>query len=622
MCGLIVYMRQITNLLPILLFAELLWVLTAGSIPAAPFTTPNYPHPSNTPVSRRDTLPNNGTPGDTGQRVQPTIQTVGLSKLAVCPGTLISVAYTTNGDFRADNGFVVQLVDAENNFINLNEPAKANPLLVTIPANKAPDHRYQIRVVSTSPAVYGSVHPIRILPPPTARVEMPDGGTATTIMPGQSTTLQVALSGAGPWSFVLSDSTQVINTLESPYRLMVAPATPTAYNIIRVSNACATGTATGTVIVNVSENPAPALTLKAPGGGYKVCTGTPFQMAFNATGRYTTGNEFVAQIEGDTGSWTNLPGQAAGSPLTTRLPYGITPGKTYRIRVVSTYPTITSDIAQVTVSTQATAILRPDSIRIEDGKSTDLTIDFSGNGPWFVLLSDGTYENGITKTPHKVRVTPANPTGYSITSAGGACGVGEFRGRAFVQVNVPPSTITTGNLSNRTLCYGSEITVPFTSTGRFYAGNKWIVQAGDSTGRFVSLATTYKDGVLKATINPAFLRDTVNTIRLRVIATSPAVNGTETSLTVLAPNTGQALVMGEAAIRPGQTARVRVQFKNGLPPWSFTLSDGTKVSGTFINPFVLTVAPVTTTEYKITSLSSSCGSGIAQGKAVVTVDTN
>lgn len=559
---------------------------------------------------------------DTNRPDQPAIQTTGLSKLAVCPGTLISVAYTATGAFNADNAFVVQLVDADSNFVNLNEPAKANPLLVTIPTSKAPGHRYQLRVISTSPVVNGSYHPLRILPPPAARIELPDGGMATTVLPGQSTTLQVALSGAGPWSFMLSDSAQVINTVENPYPLVVTPTAPTAYKILRVSNACTIGTATGEVIVNVSDKPAPALALKAPAGGYKVCTGTPFQLAFNAAGRYSPGNEFVAQLEGENGTWTNLPGQSTGSPLTTRLPYGITPGKTYRIRVASTYPTIASDIAQVTVSTQATAVLRPDTMRIEDGKSTDLTIDFSGNSPWFVLLSDGTYENGITKTPHKVRVTPTNTTGYSITSAGGACGVGTFSGRAAVQVNVLPSIITTGNLTSRTVCLGSEITVPFTSSGRFYANNKWIVQVGDSTGRFVSLATTYKDGVLKALINPTFVRDTVATVRLRVISTMPAVNGTETTLKVLSPNMAQAILMGEAAIRPGQTARVRVQFKNGLPPWSFTLSDGTGVSGTFLNPYILTVAPLNTTEYRITTLSSACGNGIAQGKAVVTVDKN
>ncbi|GAA4448556.1 hypothetical protein GCM10023189_06600 [Nibrella saemangeumensis] len=535
---------------------------------------------------------------------------------------MISVGYTTSGTFNADNGFVVQLVDADNNFINLNEPARANPLIVTIPADKAPGHRYQIRVTATSPIVNGSLHPLRILPPPAARIELPDGGTSTTIMPGQSTTLQVVLSGAGPWSFRLSDSTEVSNIVQTPYEMTVTPSAPTAYKILAVKNTCTAGTATGEVIVNVSEDPAPVLALKTPTGGYKACTGTPFQLAFTATGRYHPGNEFVAQLEGENGSWINLPGQALGSPIVTRLPYGITPGKTYRIRVASTYPTLASSTATVTVSTPATAVLRPDSIRIEDGKSTDLTIDFTGTGPWFALLSDGTYENGITKTPHKVRVTPANATAYSITSAGGTCGVGEYSGQAFVRVNVPLSTITTGNLSSRTICYGSEITVPFTSSGRFYASNKWIVQAADSTGRFVSLATTYKDGVLKAIINPAFVRDTISTVRLRVISTTPAVNGTETTLTVLAPNTGQALVMGEAAIRPGQTARVRVQFKNGLPPWSFSLSDGTKVSGTFINPYILTVSPTSTTEYQITTLSSSCGSGIAQGKATVTVDTN
>lgn len=556
----------------------------------------------------------------------PDILTGDLNGLAVCPGSPVTVPFGTTGRFAPDNQYVLQLVDPTGKVTNLTEPARPAPgaALLTghIPLQTPAGSFYALRVSSTSPVVNGTLRRLRILPAPTARIELPDGGTTTTIVPGQPATLRVALSGQGPWSFALSDGTKVTNVMQTPYELTVTPDQPTVYKVLTVSGPCGSGAVSGEVIVNVNENPTPTLTLKAPTGGWQVCTGTPFQVAFTATGKFNAGNNYVVQLAGADGSWTNISGGGAGSPLTARLPYGIDPKKSYQLRVVSTFPTLTSETAPLAIAQQATVALRPDSIRIDEGKSAELKLDLGGGGPWFVLLTDGTYENGITKTPHTLRVTPQNSTAYGITSAGGACGVGDFSGRAFVRVNVPPSGIATGNLASRTVCYGSELTIPFTTTGRFYASNKYIVQVADTSGTFHSMATTYRDGVLKATLSPPSLRDTLSTVRVRVISTSPAVIGSETTVKMLAPNAGLATLGGEATIRPGQTTRARIAFRNGMPPYSFTLSDGTQINGTFLNPYVLTLAPTTTTEYTITSMKSGCGSGRATGKAVVTVEIN
>ncbi|WP_234736651.1 hypothetical protein [Tellurirhabdus bombi] len=557
----------------------------------------------------------------------PEVLTGDLNGLAICAGSPVSVPFTTTGRFNPDNQYQLQLVDPAGKITNLTELTKFTPNSPTVltgymPSQTPAGSLYSMRVSSSSPVVNGTLQRLRILPPPSAKIGLPDGGAATTIVPGQSATIQVALTGQGPWSFQLSDGTKVVNILQTPYELTVAPDKPTVYKVLSVNSPCGSGTVEGEVIVNVNENPTPTLTLKAPTGGFRVCTGTPFQVAFTATGKFAEGNGFVVQLAGADGTWTAISAAGMGSPLMARLPYGIALDKAYQLRVVASSPSLSSETTTLNVAQQATAYLRSDTIRIAEGKSADLTLDFGGGGPWFVLLSDGTYENGITKTPHTVRVTPQNPTPYSITSAGGACGVGNYSGRTFVHVNVPPSSITTGNLSTRTICHGTEITVPFTTAGRFYASNKYIVQVADTSGKFTNLLTTYKDGVLKATINPAYLKDTLNTVRLRVVSTSPAVAGTETTVKVIAPNVSQAVITGVGTLRPGQTSRVRVAFKNGLPPYSFIVSDGTQINGTFLNPYVLTVAPTTTTEYTVTSLKSACGIGQSLGKAVITVESN
>lgn len=572
-------------------------------------------------TTRRDTTAN-VVIQDSNRIELPEIMTDDLNGLAVCPGSVISVPFSTTGRFNPDNQFLLLLTSGTGRTDTLLRNGKTSPLTTQIPVSLTGNSRYTLRVASGSPVVAGTAQPVRVLTTPTARLDLADGTGAITVLPGQAVTLRVSLSGQGPWSFALTDGTRVQNILTTPYEITVLPTKPTVYRITAVSGPCGSGAVTGEVLVNVNENPVPALSLKVPAGGYKICTGTPFQIVFSATGKFNTGNGFVAQLADTSGNWTNISASVAASPVTTRLPYGISPGKTYRLRLASTSPVIVTDSAFLFVAEQATTVLRNDTIRIEEGKPADLQVDFTGTGPWFVLMTDGTYENGILKSPHTIRVSPPNPTGYGLTSAGGACGVGPFSGRAYVKVNIPPSVITTGDLSKRTICAGSEITVPYTTTGRFYANNKWVVQVADTSGKFLNMATTVKDGVIKSTIAPGYLKDTLNVIRMRVSSTSPPVNGSETTINVLAPNMAVATVAGEGTIRPGQTAKVRVAFKNGLPPWSFTTADGTQVTGTFLNPYVLTVAPVITTEYTIPTLSSACGRGLATGKAMVTVDRN
>jgi hypothetical protein len=294
----------------------------------------------------------------------------------------------------------------------------------------------------------------------------------------------------------------------------------------------------------------------------------------------------------------------------------------YKLRVVSTFPTAASDTADIRVAAAATTALRRDTLEIAEGGSTNLTLDFTGDGPWFYLLSDGSYQSDIKSSPHSVKVNPINPTSYAITSAGGYCGVGDFGGGAFVRVKIPTTTISTGDLSNQTICANTEITVPFKTTGRFSNVNQFVVQIADTSGKWVNLPTSRNAEVFKAKISPPFLKDTLSVQKIRVVSTAPAVEGTPTTMKVYMPNAAQARVTGGAIIRPGGAARLRLTFKNGLPPWSFTLSDGTTVNGTFINPYQLSVNPRTTTEFKVTSLNNTCGTGTSSGSATIKVETN
>jgi hypothetical protein len=125
---------------------------------------------------------------------------------------------------------------------------------------------------------------------------------------------------------------------------------------------------------------------------------------------------------------------------------------------------------------------------------------------------------------------------------------------------------------------------------------------------------------LKVVVTPPFQKDTISVHKLRIMSTSPmAISGTQ-EIKVVASDMAVGEVSGKSVIARGGSTRIRLRFKNGLPPWSFSLSDGTTIKGTFLNPYLMTVSPTSTTEYTISSLKSGCGNGISQGSATVTVD--
>lgn len=93
----------------------------------------------------------------------PQISTVFSPQSVLCPGTTIDVDYTSTGSFDPGNVFSVQLSDANGSFSNPTEigsitsDAGSGSISVTIPASPT-GSAYQVRVVSSSPAVTGTAN--------------------------------------------------------------------------------------------------------------------------------------------------------------------------------------------------------------------------------------------------------------------------------------------------------------------------------------------------------------------------------------------------------------------------------------------------------------------------------
>ncbi|MCC6131814.1 MAG: S-layer homology domain-containing protein, partial [Acidobacteria bacterium] len=116
---------------------------------------------------------------------------------------------------------------------------------------------------------------------------------------GESTTLSVALTGAGPWNITWSDGFVQNGVTTSPATRVVSPAATATYTVTAVSgaNGCA-GTASGSALVTVNPRPTATVT-----GGGTVCAGTNSTMnvALTGTAPWTIRwNDGVVQIAGTT----------------------------------------------------------------------------------------------------------------------------------------------------------------------------------------------------------------------------------------------------------------------------------------------------------------------------------
>lgn len=94
-----------------------------------------------------------------------------------------------------------------------------------------------------------------------------------------------------------------------------------------------------------------------------------------------------------------------------------------------------------------------------------------------------------------------------------------------------PNTITTASINPTTYCAGANISVNFTSTGTFNAGNVYSLQMSDATGSFAApsvigtLASTANAGTISGTIPIA--TPAGNAYRFRVVSSNPSTIGTD-----------------------------------------------------------------------------------------------
>ncbi|RZK37281.1 MAG: hypothetical protein EOO90_25565, partial [Pedobacter sp.] len=321
---------------------------------------------------------------------------------------------------------------------------------------------------------------------------------------------------------------------------------------------------------------------------------------------------FRLELSDSSGSFTDpiVLATKISSPIAGIIPNTITGGNKYKVRVVSDsiFATRTA-IPTIVIKVKPKAVISgSDTINV--GQSANLRINFIGSSPWTYRINNGTSQTTSTN-PLTVSVFPTATTTYTITSLSNSCGAGTTSGSTTVVVN---PTIVLGTLSSSLVCQGRTFTVPFTAN--YTPSPNFKVELSDAVGSFANL-TTIGTGIS----SPISVTIPDNTpagagYKIRIVSNSPAYSSPLSSaLTVNVKPT--ATISGTAAIKRDQSTRLTIAF-TGSAPWTYKINNEASQS-TSTNPVILTVSPVSTTTYTITSVSNACGNGTSDDSAIVTV---
>ncbi|TDB66032.1 T9SS type A sorting domain-containing protein [Arundinibacter roseus] len=254
------------------------------------------------------------------------------------------------------------------------------------------------------------------------------------------------------------------------------------------------------------------------------------------------------------------------------------------------------------------------------GQSAQITVTFTGDGPWDYVLSNGLTGKGETQNPLRITVSPSVTTTYVVTEVENVCGKGIPNGSAIVTVRIP--TISTGNPTIASLCAGKSFTIPFQASGDFVADNRFNVQISltEETSGFKTIPSVRTGNEVVATVPDTTLG---GNYFVRVVGQSAQflIPGSISPVNVTVRPLPTATLSGNNTILIGESTTVNVAF-TGDSPWTFRFNDSGRDSliTTSVTPFVIPVKPAVTTTYSLTSVTNQCGDGKVSGLARIQVD--
>lgn len=349
-------------------------------------------------------------------------------------------------------------------------------------------------------------------------------------------------------------------------------------------------------------------------------TGSPFEFsasapAANVTVPYTVsnpfnaGNVFTAQLSDANGSFTSptVIGTANSNltgSITASIPASTPEGTGYLIRVVSSSPAVLgSDNGTALTVDQFHNSLTPSAPQtfVYTAGGSQLTVTESQattSRAWRIATVAGGPYTDITPAQTGTTYTPtvAAPGTYYVVCASINGFDDEVLSNEVVLNAENANTLTTSAVAGSPF-YVSEsavntVNVNFTSDITFNAGNVFTVQLSNASGSFavpvtIGTLTSVTPAAIPSTI-PNVIQDG-NGYRIRVISSSPAVNGTDNG-------TNLSIVNFALSVTPADTQTVAINVLTA-PVTAHSTHPGTSVEWLYrfslINPYAPFPTPVT-----------------------------
>jgi hypothetical protein len=172
-------------------------------------------------------------------------------------------------------------------------------------------------------------------------------------------------------------------------------------------------------------------------------------------------------------------------------------------------------------------------------------------------------------------------------------------------------------------CAGGVLSVSFTTSGTFGAGNQFSVQLTNNGGAtYTDLPGSFTASPISCTL-PSSLPE-ANTYNFRVVASNPRVvsNSRSSSLWIQRRPTARLLSHngGEFPVNPYTPVQLGIEVTGGNS-YTFTLTDSTKlIQYESYGGNTLNVSAAKTTTFQLATVRNTCGFGTASGSATLLVN--
>jgi Concanavalin A-like lectin/glucanases superfamily len=567
-----------------------------------------------------------------------------ISTSVICTGvSFIVEASTNNLLIDPDTQFTAELSDINGNFGTPTIIGSSSflPLSVSIP-NSIPFGNYKIRIR------YGGVISVNTFDIFVNNVATYNVTGTTTLNDGQTTNINLNLTGSGPFNYVLSNGLSGVATT-NPLLIPVSPDQTTTYTVSSVSNVCGVATLNGNNSATITVNFVKQLVSCLPfngnandeNGNNTTTVNGPLLTAnrygqtnatylFNGTNNYIeyttnllrkreyTMSAWVLASSLPTGTQYILSQGEAGTNTFQGLAMTSSGWQFQSTTVNGSYYATSSTGFIANQWVHLTAVRTYQSMKLYVNGNLVSTVSNSSNIPFKTSdigrigansSSLGNYFNGKIDDVRLYKGALNDEEVYALYAFTNNCPAVE---------NAP--IIVGRGLSATTICSVGSINVSYSSSNvSITASNPLYVQLSDQNGSFAN--PTLIGSGYNSPISVTIPNNTVNSsfYKIRLISTSgtpvTSVNSHNVTIGGIAST---ASISGTATINEGQSTNLTLNF-TGSSPWTYTITGGTSQT-TSTTPLTISVSPIVSTTYSITSLSNGCGNGTVSGSAVVSVN--